>query len=67
MVKRDDDPSEFERVARAGWAVTLRYRLLLLTVQPPRGPSKWPWVKAGGVASAAMTVAGAVYKYGWPW
>ena len=65
MAKRDDnDPSEFERVARAGWMVTLRYRLLLLTVQPTRRPATWPWV-AGGVGSVAMAVTGALAKLGW--
>jgi hypothetical protein len=64
MAKRDNDPSEFERVARVGWMVTLRYRLLLQTIQPPRRLARWPWV-AGGVASAAMAVTGVITKLGW--
>ena len=64
MAKRDNDPSEFERVARAGWMVTLRYRLLLQTIQPHRRLTRWPWV-AGGVASAAMAVTSGGVKLGW--
>lgn len=56
------DRSEFERVARAGWMVTLRYRLLLAT-QPPYRPAKWRW--AAGGASAAMAAAGVITKLGW--
>jgi hypothetical protein len=63
MAKRDNDPSEFERVARAGWMVTLRYRLLLLTTQPGPRPAKWRWV-AGG-ASVAMAFTGVITKLGW--
>lgn len=64
MAKRDNDRSEFERVARAGWMVTIRYRLLLQTVQPPRRLARWwPWV-AGGAASAALTVTGVITKLG---
>lgn len=63
MAKRDNDPSEFERVARAGWMVTLRYRLLLLSTQPPPRATRWPW--AAGGASAAMAVAGVITKLGW--
>jgi hypothetical protein len=65
MAKRDNDPSEFERVARAGWMVTLRYYLLLLTTQPPRPAAKWRWVAAGGLTSTAITVMSALYKFGW--
>jgi len=60
MAKRDNDPSEFERVARAGWMVTLRYRLLLKTIQPPQQLARWPWI-----ASAAMAVTGVIAKLGW--
>jgi hypothetical protein len=64
MAKRDNDPSEFERVARAGWMVTLRY-YLLLTTQPARRAATWRWVAAGGLSSTAITVVGALYKLGW--
>lgn len=64
MSKRDNAPSELERVARAGWMVTLRYRLLLRTLQPPRALAKWPLI-ATGVATAAMTATGALTKLGW--
>lgn len=63
MTKRDTGPSEFERVARSGWMVTFRYRLLLQTVQPSRRPTKWPWV--GGATSAAMFIIGVITKLGW--
>lgn len=62
MAKHDNEPSEFERVARAGWMVTMRYRLLLAT-QPPYRPAKWRW--AAGGASAAMAAAGVITKLGW--
>ena len=65
MAKRDNDPSEFERVARAGWMVTLRYYLLLLTLQPPRRAVKWRWAGAGGLSSTAITVMGVLYQLGW--
>jgi len=61
MSKRDNTPSELERVARAGWMVTLRYRLLLQTLQPSR---PWPLI-ATGVATAAITATGALTKLGW--
>jgi hypothetical protein len=63
MAKRDNEPSEFERVARAGWMVTLRYRLLLLATQTSSRPARWRWV-AGG-ASAAMAATGFIIKLGW--
>lgn len=64
MSKRDNDPSEFERVAHAGWMVALRYRMLLQTVQPARRPAKWPWVTSG-IGAAAIAVTGAMNKLGW--
>jgi len=64
MSKHDNAPSELERVARAGWMVTLRYRLLLQTLQPPRRQAKWPLV-TGGVATAAMAATGVLAKLGW--
>jgi hypothetical protein len=63
MAKQDNDPSEFERVAHAGWMVTLRYLLLLQSIQPPRRIARWPWV-TGGIATAAMLVTGAMTKLG---
>ncbi len=63
MPKHDNDPSELERVARAGWMVTLRYRLLLQAIQPTRRRA-WPWV-TGGIASAAMAITGVITKLGW--
>ncbi|MFZ2238646.1 MAG: hypothetical protein WAV90_03785 [Gordonia amarae] len=64
MVKDENSPSEFERVARAGWMVTLRYRLLLQTILPPGRSAKWAWV-AGGAGTAAMAVTGVIAKLGW--
>ncbi|MGP4058998.1 hypothetical protein ACTWP6_30025 [Mycobacterium sp. 4D054] len=64
MAKHDNSPSEFERVARAGWMVTLRYRMLLQTTLPSRRPARWPWV-AGGLATTAITVTGVITKLGW--
>lgn len=64
MAKRDNDPTEFERVARAGWMVTLRYRLLLQTIQPHRQLSRWPWI-TGGAVSAAIALTGLITKLGW--
>lgn len=64
MAKRDNDPSEFERVARAGWMVTLRY-YLLLTQRPSRQGAKWRWVAAGSLGSTAIAVVGALNKLGW--
>ncbi|AKK27837.1 hypothetical protein [Mycobacterium sp. EPa45] len=63
MAKHDDEPSELERVARAGWMVTLRYRLLLPTTQPPSRSAKWRW--AAGGASAALAVTDVITKLGW--
>ena len=60
MAKRDNDPSEFERVAHAGSMVTLRYLLIVRAVQPPRRPAGWLWV-----ATAAGAVTGAMTKLGW--
>ncbi|SBS77464.1 hypothetical protein MHPYR_430053 [uncultured Mycobacterium sp.] len=65
MAKRDNDPSEFERVARAGWMVTLRYYLLLLTVQPPRRAAKWRWMAASGLSSSVIVVMGVLDQLGW--
>ncbi|ODQ95541.1 hypothetical protein [Mycolicibacterium holsaticum] len=62
MAKRDNDPSEFERVAREGWMVTLRYRMLL-TTKTATWSSKARWVLGGAsVAYAVTEVAG---KFGW--
>lgn len=63
MAKRDNDPSEFERVARSGWMVALRYRMLLLTTQPASRRTKWRWLLGG--ASVAYTAAEVVGNLGW--
>ncbi len=60
MSKRDNDPREFERVAHAGWMVTLRYTLLQIG-QPSRRQAKWPWL----IGTAAMAVTGAMHRLGW--
>lgn len=64
MGKRDKDPSEWERVARAGWMVTFRYCLLLQAMRPRPRRARWPWV-TGCAASAAMAVTGVMTKLGW--
>jgi hypothetical protein len=64
MAKHDEKPSELERVARAGWMVTLRYRLLVLATQAPSRPARWRWMASG--ASAVTLAAGFVkLKLGW--
>jgi hypothetical protein len=39
--KHHQQGSELERVARAGWAVTLRYRLLVTAVAPQTETNMW--------------------------
>ena len=63
MSKRDPKKSELERVAGAGWMVTLRYRLLLSAIAPRRetstGVKVARWVALAGSAAAILRL-----KYG---
>lgn len=65
MAKHDEKPSELERVARAGWMVTLRYRLLVLALTAPSRPARWRWMAAGG--ASAVTLAGGFVKFKLGW
>lgn len=64
MAKRDNKPSELERVARRGWMEALRYRMLLRATQP-RAPRStvWRWLLAA--ASVAYAVTEALSRLGW--
>ena len=64
MAKRDEKLSELERVARAGWMVTLRYRLLVLALRGPSRPARWPWM-AGGASAVTLAAGYVKVKLGW--
>lgn len=63
MNKRGSKKSELERVARAGWMVTLRYRFLLSAITPHNEGNKWMklarWSLPAGAVAALLRL-----KYG---
>lgn len=64
MAKHDEKPSELERVAHAGWMVTLRYRLLVLALQGPSRPARRRWM-AGWVSAVTLAGGFVKFKLGW--
>jgi hypothetical protein len=64
MAKHDEKSSELERVARAGWMVTLRYRLLVSATQAPSRPARWRWM-AGGASAVTLAAGFVKIKLGW--